>query len=153
MSMVKATRQQMIEHGFVTGTLQGVPGSVSFRLTCYRPGAWLGRLTGVADMDKIAKPVLKGSLSGDQERTEVRYRVDAFGTALSEVVLLILGLLLVIAGVIVNVMHPMSMEGFGSFLWIMGAILLGFSFRIWLAIGSAILDEQYLTDWLQATLR
>jgi uncharacterized membrane protein YidH (DUF202 family) len=153
LSADRATRRELAEHGFVTGTVQGVPGSVSLRLTCYRPRTWLGWL-GVffGDQDKLAKPVLKGRLSGDEQRTEVCYRVDAFGTAVSALVFVTLGISLVLAGAIVSLVHPMPMPSIGSALWIPGAVLLGFALLIWRAVDSAILDEQYLTDWLQITL-
>jgi len=153
LSADRATRRELAEHGFVTGTVQGTPGSVSLRLTCYRPRIWLGR-PGVflGDQDKLAKPILKGRLSGDEGRTEVCFRVDAFGTAVSALVFVTLGISLVLAGAIVSLVHPMPMPNFSSALWIPGAVLLAFSLVIWWVVDSAILDEQYLTDWLLTTL-
>jgi hypothetical protein len=148
-----ATRRQLIESGFVIGTIQGAPGRVSIRLKCYRPRTWLGRLgAAFGDQDRLAKPVLRGTLSGDHERTQVLYRVDAFGTAVSEVVLLSLGILLVLTGVIVSAVHPMPMPSIGSVFFIPGLVLLVFFAVIWFAVDSAIMDEQYLTDWIVSTL-
>ena len=153
LSADRETRRQLTETGFVTGTVQGVHGSVSLRLKCYRPQTWMGRLGAVfGDHDKLAKPVLSGKVSGGQRTTQVSYRVDAFGTAVSALLFFTLGLVLVVSGVIVSLVHPMPMPSIGSVLLIPGVMLLVFFLLIFGAVESAMLDEQYLTDWLLATL-
>ena len=44
------------------------------------------------------------------------------------------------------------MPSIGFVLWMPGAALLGFFYLIWRGVDSAILDEEYLTDWLLTTL-
>ena len=96
----------------------------------------------------MAKPALVGEVSADPSGTRVRYEVSAYGTAVSAVVLFALGVLLVIAGAIVSIVHPMPMPSLGFLLLVLGGVCLIFVFLIWQVIDKAILDEVSLNEWL-----
>jgi len=148
----KETRETLRHMGFVTGKVFIGTDPTTLRLIGYRPGQWLGRLTPAIDPDKMAKPVLVGTISGDRVRTQIRYRVDAFGTAVGAVVLACLGTVLLLAGVAVSFLKPMPMPSLGFFLLVFGGVCLIFVFLIWQVVDHAILDEEYLADWLSGLL-
>ncbi len=150
--MDKASRKELRKAGFVTGSIRTDADPITFKLTGYRSNEWFGKLTPSLDPDKMAKPALTGKVSGDQFRTDVRYRVDAFGTAVSALVLAVLGVLMLTAGVAVSVLHPMPMPSIGFLLLVFGGVCLIFEFLIWQVLDKAILDEEFLTDWLPRVL-
>ena len=96
----------------------------------------------------MAKPALIGEASADPSGTRVRYGVSAYGTAVSSVGLFILGALLVIAGAIESIVHPMPMPSLGFLLLVVGGVCLVFVFLIWQVVDKAIFDEAALAEWL-----
>ena len=146
------SRPALRSTGFFAGNVTQQADRASFKVTVYRPGEWFGRLTPAMDPDKMAKPALVGEASSEATGTSVRYEVTAFSTAVSWVVLFALGLLMVMAGAIVSIVHPMPMPSLGFLLLVIGGVCLGFDFLIWQVVDKAILDERSLKEWLPAVL-
>jgi hypothetical protein len=142
------SRAALRASGFFSGSVIREVERASFKVTAYRPNEWFGRLTPALDPDKMAKPALVGEASADTSGTRVRYEVTAYGTAVSSVVLVALGVLLLIAGAIVSIVHPMPMPSLGFLLLVIGGVCLVFVFLIWQVVDKAILDEASLNEWL-----
>lgn len=147
-----ASRTALRWSGFFAGSVTRGIDRASFKVLAYRPGEWFGRLTTSLDPDKLAKPALVGEASADPSGTRVRYEVNAYGTAVSAVVLFALGVLLVIAGAIVSIVHPMPMPSLGFLSLVVGGVCLVFVFLIWQVIDKAILDEGSLMEWLPTVM-
>jgi hypothetical protein len=148
----RATRKALQENGFVTGTFAQARRPATFKLSCYRPSVWMGRLAPFFDQDRLAKPTLRGEISGDQSHTTVSYRVDAFGTSVSWMVFILLGVPALIAGILVSLLDPMPMPSLGFVFLVFSGVFLIAAFNIWRAVDSAILDEEYLVGWLSHAL-
>lgn len=145
----KAARSELRQSGFVTGELTVRAEQTTFRLKGYRPGVWLGRLQRGFDPDALAKPALVGVVTGNSLSSEIQYRVDAFGTAISSVVLALLGLPLLLAGISLLLADPFPMPNLGFLLSVCGGVCLIFLFLIWQVVDHAVLDEEFLDDWLR----
>src|SRR5580692_8871612 len=52
----RSTRKALQKDGFVTGTFAQADRPATFKLSCYRPSVWMGRLTSFFDQDRLAKP-------------------------------------------------------------------------------------------------
>ena len=78
--------------------------------------------------------------------------MSAYGTAVSFMCLSSVGLLIIVAGAIVSLIHPMPIPSLGFLLLVMGGVCLIFVFLIWQVIDRAMLDEVSLNGWLPKTL-
>jgi hypothetical protein len=147
-TLTKGDRVALRQQGFVTGVVLSKGETFRFKLRAYRAREWLGRATPVVDQNVSAKPSLVGTIQGDESQSEIEYRVDAFGTAVSAFVLLFLGVPMVIAGVVISLLQSAPMPNLGFVLLGFGFVCLVIVLVIWQVTPDAIRDDEFLSEWL-----
>jgi hypothetical protein len=146
------TRAAFKEAGFVTGRVLFDRQPIAFRLIGYRPKQWFGRATPIFDPDKMAKPALRGTISGNGTTCQVEYKIDSFATALSAVILTALGIIMFVVGAVLLGVDRGPMPSLGFVFLVSGGVCLIFVFLILQVLDNAILDEAFLRSWLSTQL-
>lgn len=137
----------LAEHtGFVTGSItRGRPTRI--RAEAFPP-PWLGKVSLAIDPSKLAKPELVGEVITQGRGTLIRYRIDAFWSAVSAVVLTAVGVMFLFGALVAAIVWPMSMPSPAFLFAVCGATCFAFVWLIFQAAREAMRDEDQLQAWL-----
>lgn len=134
---------------FITGDLMG-GNPMTFDFTGYRYGQWLPYLL---DSSKLLKPHVVGTLVADGNQTLIEYSVDVRTAARRFYILMALTLLLGILAAVFATTIGFSVPGLGFFSLICAASSFVFATNTtWNNVPNAMLDEEFLEEWLTRVL-